>query len=558
MASLDGIAARIADDLDDHPAWMVLADGLLERSDERGRWINLTYDDDRRSLDERLALEARLHQGGPGGFRWPGARLSRRFGFVLRVHVPWNDDVLEKLAALNDHPDGLLWRSLSLSNVPVAAIGDLCRAPFASRLRTLTLAANDLGDAGMVALSAGAFPSLGKLDVQKNQCTAKGLSALLEAPFVDQLHTLRLRNNPLGPAGGERLGAVALPALRTLDLTDTELTDSGLRGLGGGPLAASISALWLGQNALTGAHLVPFTAATTVDLTNNPTLTLDSLAGAAGRWTSLKLDGCALNDADLPALIAAPKLQTLSMGRNPNVSAEGLGGLEALASLRSLNLSGCGVTTPGWLTLASLSAPLLQQLRLDRCAVGTFDGTPRDAFPALTQLSFASNPLNTGASSLAEVEFPSLRRLVARQCGVILEPWRRAPWFARLEELDVGGQPINLRTVSAARSLIHLNVSRCGLSDDLDVLWSMPELVILDCSNNPLSNVAVFENAGHPHLRQLNLASCGLDDTTVTGLADGRQRFPRLQHLNLRANALSSSVHSAIRRSLSPVLLDVG
>ncbi|MEM6930094.1 MAG: hypothetical protein AAF602_24355, partial [Myxococcota bacterium] len=137
MASLDGVAARIADDLDDREAWMVLADGLLDHGDARGQWINLAFGDG--PVDERLALEARWHRGGPGGFQWPDARLSWRFGFVVRVQVRWAHDTLRYLAALNDHPDGLLWRSLSLSDLSVDALRRFLTAPGTDRLRTLTV-----------------------------------------------------------------------------------------------------------------------------------------------------------------------------------------------------------------------------------------------------------------------------------------------------------------------------------------------------------------------------------------------------------------------------------
>lgn len=532
MASLDGVAARIADDLDDREAWIVLADGLLDRDDERGRWINLAFGDEPRDLDECLALEARLHRGGDGGFQWPGARLSWRFGFVVRVQVPWDDHTLARLAALHDHRDGRLWRSLSLSGVPVNALQALHTAPFASRLRTLTLASNDLGDDGLRVLAEGTLPSLTKLDVQNNRATASGLADLLSAPFIDQLQTLRLRNNPLGPAGARVLSTMASPTLKTLDLTRTALTDAGVRALGSGPLAATVQGLGLAQNELTGSHLTPFTRMSSIDLSGNPHLTLASVAPAMGGWASLKVDHCALDDADASALVATPTLDQLSMARNP------------------------GVTTRGWLALAHIDMPNLRQLRLDRCAVRGFEGTPSNAFPRVASLHLAANPLARD-TTLAEVTLPSLRALGVRGCGVGegLETWTRAPWFARLEELDVSGQALDLQGLGTGQNLVQLQASQCGLAEPLDALWALPKLELLDLSRNRLAHAAVWAHARHPNLRHLNLTHNGLDDAAVAAMAEGPPRFPRLQHLFLRGNALSPAMSAALQGTLIGVLL---
>ncbi|MEM6929849.1 MAG: response regulator, partial [Myxococcota bacterium] len=405
------------------------------------------------------------------------------------------------------------------------------------------------------ALATSALPALTKLDVQNNRCTARGLSSLLEAPFVEKLHTLRVRNNPLGPAGGTVLGAWLGPGPATLDLTRCELEDAGLQAIAQGPLAGSVETLALGQNGLTGAHLARFTELRSVDLTRNRGLRTAHLSAAASRWTSLKLDGCGLDDASLDALVA-PALRTLSMPRNPDVTCDGPR-FASLGELRSLDLSGCGVETPGWHTLAT-ALPRLERLQLNKCAIEGFAGTPRGAFPTLRALHLASNPIGEDARALADVALPALRTLRVSLCGIggALGAWSRAPWFAQLQELDVSGQAIDPTDLRAGRSLERLDMSHTGLTGSLDVLWELPGLQILTASHNRLGNEGVFAGAGHPNLRQLNLANNALDNTPVPGRPDERLRFPRLQHLNLRVNGISPSVEAALRQTSSRVLLD--
>lgn len=555
---LDEVAARIASDLDDHEAWMVLADGLLDRSDERGRWIRLHYDQDRQRIDERLILEARWHRGGPKGFEWPGARLSWRFGFVVRVDVHWDDRTLAQLQALDAHPDGLVWRSLALSEMPAKAVADLRSAAFANRLRTLTLASTHLGDNGLLSLARGKFPSLTKLDVQNNECTATGLAALVEAPFIGQLRTLRLRNNPLGPAGGMVLGTLKSPALQVLDLTRTELTDAGLEALGRGPLGASVSNLALAANQLTGAHLTKLTAARTVDLSHNEALSVDAVAAAACGWTSLVLDGCALVDSDVPALRAASALKALSLSRNPELSLARMGEADLPNSLQSLVLSGCAVATRGWLALAAASLPHLQQLRLNGCQLTGLGDVPPQAFPSLEALDIGANRLQDGGSALAHA-LPALRTLKARRCGIGegLEDWRHAPWFEKLEELDLSGQTLPWSKLLAARRLVRLSLGRCRLSGTLRGLHDLPQLESLNLCHNHLSNAAPIVEAGHPNLRQLNLSSNGIDDAGAARLTNQLEYFPRLQRLNLRSNPLSSSMQAAFEQASTPTMLEV-
>src|SRR5689334_22204686 len=99
---------------DDWEGWLVYADRLLDRGDERGQLIlwehrlatAALYTEDRQALLGQIEALVDRHQG-----RWLAgwspprrARLRWRRGALVGVELPWNRGTPEVLARLAAHP----------------------------------------------------------------------------------------------------------------------------------------------------------------------------------------------------------------------------------------------------------------------------------------------------------------------------------------------------------------------------------------------------------------------------------------------------------------------
>ena len=122
------------------------------------------------------------------------------------------------------------------------------------KLKDLYLRRNNIGDAGMSALSGAiASGSLGKLEylgLGKNDIGNEGMKALASAitsRSLPNLQNLWLQDNRLGDAGMTALsGAIAsgsLPNLLELHLSNNQIGDKGMEALAGA--SGSLQKLWL-------------------------------------------------------------------------------------------------------------------------------------------------------------------------------------------------------------------------------------------------------------------------------------------------------------------------
>jgi hypothetical protein len=113
------------------------------------------------------------------------------------------------------------------------AMAVLGESPLGGRVRTLVLAGNDLGDAGVGELCRHAFPSLETLDLAYCKVGDRAADALAAAP-MRALRTLLLRRNDLGDAGAIALASSTLlrRGLERLDVdANDNLTRRGTRAL---------------------------------------------------------------------------------------------------------------------------------------------------------------------------------------------------------------------------------------------------------------------------------------------------------------------------------------
>ncbi|MEZ4360595.1 MAG: hypothetical protein R3B48_10455 [Kofleriaceae bacterium] len=161
--------------------------------------------------------------------------LSRLATLIIRG--PIGD---EGLAALlrSRHLDGLTALNLSANELSGE---ELALGKALPSLRRLVLTNNPLGDDGAKALARWThLDQLRTLYLTACELSADGLGALLRSGKLRRLEKLTLSNNELGDAGATALAdhVEELPALRYLELRDTELGRAGVAALRRTRLAA--------------------------------------------------------------------------------------------------------------------------------------------------------------------------------------------------------------------------------------------------------------------------------------------------------------------------------
>lgn len=141
-------------------------------------------------------------------------------------------DVTETLGRL---PVGPKLKAVHLHGMPLRAdgVGRLLTGTDWSRVGQLTLAGVGLGDAGakaLVAVGPTALPAVRTLCLSDNGIGNAGALALAASPLARQLHSLDLSQNRIGDAGAEALAAgLDGGELRTLNLTVFGLLDATAR-----------------------------------------------------------------------------------------------------------------------------------------------------------------------------------------------------------------------------------------------------------------------------------------------------------------------------------------
>jgi uncharacterized protein (TIGR02996 family) len=259
------------------------------------------------------------------------------------------------------------WSELMLWGCGVTAdgIGAMLRAPVLDTLESLRLVRNDLGTDGVRAVATAPFVRLTDLRLSH---VGRGCAAELVTALPD-LRRLDLRNNNLG-ATELRVLAARAPGVEHLKLSHNRIGDAGALALAAGALLGSVTELELEDAGLGVAGITAV------------------LRSASSRQvTTLKLGGQALGP-DLRKLLREPALTRLrvldlSDCAIDDEAAALLAASPAVAGLEELNLSRNPLTEPGARALAaSPHLANLGQVALYLCEVGDGAAALRERFGA--------------------------------------------------------------------------------------------------------------------------------------------------------------------------------
>jgi serine/threonine protein kinase/Leucine-rich repeat (LRR) protein len=353
----------------------------------------------------------------------------------------------EGASALKQFPPDHL-RELALSEVDITneCLPQLKRF---SALATLDLSGTALDDSSMDALAD--LPALRTLDLRGTRLTDAGIEDIQRTPtirirhdpldpqrlaarwFMDQQGTVTLDSGPLVGKGSlprdacrivkldlaelDRLvpddiltHLAACTDLQSLDLSETQLRDSDLAGLG---KLANLRTLRLRRVPITDRglkELAPLTSLEVLDLANtNITGSGFAQLANAAALRELWLADTLLKEQHLPLLAPFEKLQVLVIGGNRHdIGDEGARQIASLASLQRLALRNAKITDASLADLANLAK--LEELDLTGTRVTDTGIAELEEMPNLRRLVLDGTSITDGAvASLTKIQ--SLRSL---------------------------------------------------------------------------------------------------------------------------------------------------
>jgi hypothetical protein len=154
------------------------------------------------------------------------------------------------VAELARSPTALTSLTLCKPSIPDDSWPRLLAAPWASRLRRLSLSEEPLGTyngesgAGLRALARAPLPALVDLETCDASLTPADLSGTLAAaPWLGQITRLKLAVEWLGAPGLGALASLRLPRLRCLSLVYVSTNEAALVALGAAPWLTRLTRL---------------------------------------------------------------------------------------------------------------------------------------------------------------------------------------------------------------------------------------------------------------------------------------------------------------------------
>ena len=184
---------------------------------------------------------------------------SPTFGRLRALHINDNPGLRPaglRALAESPHLTDLAELDVSGNGLTDEALRPILAGPPGSRLRTLLLHGNRLGDAGTAlfvhAPVFGRMAATGSLDLRRVEMGPAGARSLAESPSLADVETLVLDGNSVGDAGLTALaGSPYAKRLKVLSLRENRISDDGTRALARSPVMATLRVLDLTGNIIT-------------------------------------------------------------------------------------------------------------------------------------------------------------------------------------------------------------------------------------------------------------------------------------------------------------------
>jgi uncharacterized protein (TIGR02996 family) len=166
----------------------------------------------------------------------------------------YNEKVLDQGAEVlfnSPHLAGLTSLDLNSTDITAASMKALAESPYLKRLKALALSSNVIYDTGIAQLAeARGWDALREFKGYSMGLSEEAAAYFADAPIFSRLETLEISENWLGDQGAARLVKGKSATWRHLDLGHNQLTDTGAEALARSPRLARLEKLVLRDNAI--------------------------------------------------------------------------------------------------------------------------------------------------------------------------------------------------------------------------------------------------------------------------------------------------------------------
>jgi uncharacterized protein (TIGR02996 family) len=259
---------------------------------------------------------------------------------ITSIHAVGDDSVLKRLA--EERWPRLVSLRLPYSHFSVIGVRELVEAPWAKQLEVLDLSSCGLRpeairllveqrwerlhtlnlstknwinrEAARMLLSSNNFPALRHLDLGDSDLYDDDITALADLPLLQQLRSLSLRRNAITEHAALALAeSASLGQLRCFDLSDNKMGDEGVRALMHSKTMPNLVSLDIRRNHVKSDGLYGIVNSNLLSQLRVLKMTIETPSHAwpylfanGQALESLELEGSALGDDGLQALLDAP------------------------------------------------------------------------------------------------------------------------------------------------------------------------------------------------------------------------------------------------------------
>eukprot|EP00913_Durusdinium_trenchii_P010926 g10255.t1 len=327
------------------------------------------------------------------------------------------------------------------------------------------------------------------------------LRAFSEMPT---LKSLFLSGTSIEDVALERLSRTN-PTLTWIDLSDTKVTDAGIRNLQQIP---SLNRIALNETAVTDVglkHLAALPGLHSIDVART-SVTDIGLAYLKDRrqFRRLNLIGTNVSNAGIKSLTKMKGLEALFLG-SCRIDDKGLLQIENLTALEMLNLDNTGVSDAGLKSLQGMSRLASLSIKFNEVTDAGLQHLVK--LPRLTELMLEDTDVaDAGLTTLAKM--PQLETLDLMDTRITDDGLKALQELKRFKYLNLNGNDLSNEGLNALRRMERLEflaLNHTRVTDDgLDRLWDLKKLKIVGLRGTAVTPKGVSSLKRH-------LPNCAID-----------------------------------------------